>query len=110
MSDSHFNPRFSPIAGHWRLLRRNLDEHLRRQWPRLEGGGVPDPRLGLGTADQARLLHALDFWWLYLVYAGFPPRPALLVAGALVLLAAVALGRALALAAAEARAESPATA
>ena len=24
MSDSHFNPRFSPIAGHWRMLVRNV--------------------------------------------------------------------------------------
>jgi hypothetical protein len=86
MSDSHFNPAFSPITGHWRMLRRNAREHLRGEAPRLEtvgesGGG----RVGVSEADQRRLLHALDFWWLYAQYAGVPAAP--LYAGLLLLLA-----------------------
>ncbi len=104
MSDSHFNPAFSPIAGHWRMLGRNLAEHLRGERPRLEGGGAADPRLGVGVADQERLLHALDVWWLYLLYAGFPALP-VLGAAALVLAGAVAaLARAHAALGAEIRA------
>ena len=61
----------------------------------------------MSPADQARLLHALDYWWLYLIYGGLPARPVLILAGILALFAAAALGRALALTAAEARAESP---
>jgi hypothetical protein len=72
MSDSHFNPAFSPIAGHWRMLLRNAGEHLRGEIPRLSGEGRADPRVGIGAGDQQRLLHALDFWWLYLIYAGIP--------------------------------------
>ncbi len=72
MSDSHFNPRFSPIVGHWRMLRRNLGEHLHGQAPRLTGEGAADPRVGIASADQDRLLHALDYWWLYMTYAGLP--------------------------------------
>jgi len=72
MSDSHFNPAFSPIRGHWRMLSRNLGEHLRGEIPRLAAGSEADPRLGIGAEDQARLLHALDFWWAYALYAGTP--------------------------------------
>jgi len=44
-----------------------------------------DPRLGIGEQDQAAMLHALDFWWLYAGYAGVPSLP--IVGVLLVLLA-----------------------
>src|SRR5207247_6119065 len=61
MSDSHFNPRFSPIAGHWRMLARNAAEHLRGAAPRLmiDGGGARDPRTGLSAEAERSLLHGL---------------------------------------------------
>jgi hypothetical protein len=92
MSDSHFNPGFSPIAGHWRMLARNVGEHLRGELPRLTGAGTPDARLGLGEADQAALLHGLDFWWAYALYAGTPAGKVLAAVLALVALALAALG------------------
>lgn len=104
MSDSHFNPAFSPMAGHWRMLARNLGEHARGEMPRLSGGGVADPRLGVGSADQERLLHAIDLWWLYLLYAGFPAVAVLGAAGVLLAAALWALARARAALAAEIRA------
>ncbi len=88
MSDSHFNPAFSPIGDHWRMLTRNAGEHLRGAAPRIAGGGEADARLGIGPDDQRRLLHALDFWWTYMAYAGVSSRA---IAAALsVLLAALA--------------------
>ena len=84
MHESHFEPRSSPILGHWRMLIRNAREHLDRKLPRLTGDGEADPRVGIGAADQDALLHALDFWWLYMLYAGLPPLP--VVAGLLLLL------------------------
>jgi len=97
MSDSHFNPAFAPVLGHWRLLARNTAEHLRGEMPRLglAGGATWEPaadssataatarganpaapsRVGVSAGDQARLLHALDFWWLYAAYAGLPAMP-----------------------------------
>ncbi len=104
MSDSHFNPRFSPIAGHWRMLGRNLDEHLHGAWPRISGTVAPGARLGLSPADQAALLHGLDFWWLYALYAGTPARPVLAGLALLAALAGIALARLLAAWRAEARA------
>jgi hypothetical protein len=87
MSDSHFNPRFAPIAGHWRMLLRNAGEHLRGEGPRLTGAGPVDPRLGVSESDQVQLLHALDVWWAYARYAGAPALP---VVAALALLLALA--------------------
>ena len=88
MSDSHFNPAFSPIAGHSRMLWRNGREHLAGRIPRLGAAGPRDPRLGLSEEDQRALLHGLDFWWLYLIYAGLPAAP---VWGALAALVALTL-------------------
>ena len=104
MSDSHFNPAFTPIAGHWRMLWRNGREHLAGRMPRLGGSGPPDPRLGISEADQRALLHALDLWWLYLIYAGFPRGPVWGALAALVVLTLWAAARARAAFRSEARA------
>jgi hypothetical protein len=77
MSDSHFNPRFTPIVGHWRMLVRNAGDHLNGVLPVIGSGGAPDPRLGISDEDQAALLGALDFWWCYARYAGLPAVPVL---------------------------------
>ncbi len=91
MSDSHFNPRFSPVAGSWRMLARNLGEHLHGAWPRLDVGGAPaDTRIGVSAADQRALLHGLDFWWCYLLYAGVGGSLPLLAAAGLLALASIA--------------------
>jgi hypothetical protein len=105
MSDSHFNPRFTPIVDHWRMLIRNGGEYLRGEGPALKVGGGAEPatagvepttisRIGVGAEDQDRLLHALDFWWAYLAYAGFAPWPPVLAAFLLAVLTAWAWGRA----------------
>jgi len=93
MSDSHFNPAFSPITEHWRMLIRNAGEHLRGRAPRLSGAGDADPRVGVSAEDQERLLRALDYWWLYTGYAGLPRLPVALALGALLGLLAWAIGR-----------------
>jgi hypothetical protein len=97
MESSHFNPRYSPIAGHWGMLLRNAGEHLRGEWPRLSGGAEERAaRTGLPREDEARLLHGLDFWWGYALYAGLPAWPVLAAALALAVAAAWAWARALA--------------
>ena len=93
MSDSHFNPAFSPIGGHWRMLIRNAGEHLAGRAPRLDLADPGTSRLGVDEADQARLLHALDFWWAYLTYAGFPAAAVAAAALPLLVLAGFAASR-----------------
>ncbi len=88
MEASHWNPRFTPIAGHWQMLGRNAAEHLRGEAPVLVQGGEADPRTGISADEQRTLLHAIDVWWLYAGYAGIPRVP--LAAAALALLAGAA--------------------
>ena len=100
MSDSHFNPRYSPVAGSWRMLWRNAGEHMSGQAPRLDmhadTTGTPaspnarDARTGLSAAEQRSLLHGLDFWWLYLGYAGVGGMAPLALAWLLAALAVLA--------------------
>ncbi len=102
MSASHFDPHHTPILEHWRMLTRNVNEHLHGDLPRLGGGGTPDPRLGITVEEQRALLHALDFWWLYARYAGIGVLPI----AALLLALLAALGFAAARARAAWRAEA----
>jgi hypothetical protein len=88
MEASHWNPRYTPIVGHWQMLSRNLAEHLRGEAPTLGQSGEVDPRTGLTAGEQQTLLRAIDLWWLYAGYAGLPR--AALGAAALVLLLAAA--------------------
>jgi len=83
MESSHWNPRFTPIAGHWRMLARNLGEHLRGEVPALGQKGDVDPRTGITPEEERTLLHAIDVWWLYAGYAGLPKLPLGLAALAL---------------------------
>jgi len=86
MESSHFNPRFTPIVVHWRMLAADVAEHARGGMPHIGAAGVADPRLGVSAADQQALVNAIDVWWLYARYAGLPAAP--LAAAALALLAA----------------------
>ncbi len=88
MRESHFEPRSSPILGHWRMLIRNTREHFDRKLPKLAVGADADPRVGIGAADQEAALHGIDFWWLYMLYAGLPPLA--VVAGLLLALVTAA--------------------
>src|SRR5262249_35686597 len=45
MNESHWNPYYTPIAGHWRMLARNLGEHL--------SGHVPRVSLTPASADSS---------------------------------------------------------
>jgi hypothetical protein len=75
MEASHWNPRFTPIAQHWRMLLRNAGEHVRGQQPSLMQTGDVDPRTGITHEGEQALLHAIDVWWLYAGYAGIPKLP-----------------------------------
>jgi hypothetical protein len=95
MEASHFNPRFSPIVVHWRMLADNAASHLRGDLPALGSSGPVDPRLGISASDQVALLRAIDVWWLYARYAGLPKVPLAAAALALTFAAVAAWGYAL---------------
>ena len=94
MEASHWDPRFTPIAGHWRMLLRNLGEHVRGDAPALGQKGGVDPRTGITPEEERTLLHAIDLWWLYAGYAGLPRLPLGVAALLLLVGAGVAWARA----------------
>ena len=110
MESSHFNPRFSPILGHWSMLKRNVGLHLSGDAPRLSAArpaptgpaDAPDARLGIDEADQKQLLNGLDFWWAYAAYAGWPFVPLASAAFAMAVVGITELWRAFRLARGEA--------
>jgi hypothetical protein len=108
LEDVHWVPDYSPIVGHWAMFRRNLGEHLRGAWPRValaESSG-PAQRIPLSADDQARMLHGLDFWFLYPLYVG-AAGPGLLLAPLALLSVAAALAAAAARAAARGERDVP---
>lgn len=95
MEASHFNPRYSPIVGHWQLLLDNAAAHFAGDAPVLGQGGAVDPRLGISPGDQQSLLRAIDVWWCYASYAGVPRPPLVLAVLALLVASFWAAARAL---------------
>lgn len=91
MEASHFNPRCTPIAVHWRMLAQDVAAHARGDWPKIGAAGAVDPRLGVSVTDQQALVGAIDVWWMYARYAGLPGLPLALAALALVFGAIAAL-------------------
>lgn len=91
MESSHFNPRYTPIVEHWRMLADDVVAHARGAWPRIGAAGTADPRLGVSVADQQALVDAIDVWWMYARYAGLPAAPLALAALALLAAAAAAV-------------------
>ncbi|HEV8480281.1 MAG TPA: hypothetical protein VGR66_05760 [Candidatus Eisenbacteria bacterium] len=81
MSESHWNPYHTPIVGHWRMLTRNLGEHLSGHVPRVslsaasaaDSTGTTTSRLGVPEEQAAALTHGFDLWPAYAIYAGVQP-------------------------------------
>ena len=52
-----------------------VDEHLSGDIPSLvPSSEASNQRIPLGLDEQQKLLHTLDYWFTYAIYAGFPPR------------------------------------
>jgi hypothetical protein len=98
MSDSHWNPYFSPIQEHWRMLARNAALHARGERPSVAlpaaGPGADLGRLGLEESQALGLTRGFDLWAAYAIYAGLPALPVLVMWLALCALAVLCWRRA----------------
>jgi hypothetical protein len=90
MGESHWNPYFSPIQEHWRMLARNAALHARGERPSvgLPAAGAEPGRLGLDESQAEGLTRGFDVWAAYAIYAGLPALPILVLWLALWALAA----------------------
>jgi len=66
---SHFIPNYSPVLGHWRMLVRNVPINFSDERPTFKIE-KPDERIPLSEEEKSNLLYTLDFWFMYLLYAG----------------------------------------
>ncbi len=91
MADTHFNPAFSPLSGHWRMAVDNLEQHLSGHHPHVTPQTYdPQARLPVDAEQAEQLLGGFDLWWCYLWYAGGPLALGLAAAAGLGLIAALA--------------------
>ena len=88
MHASHWEWHQSPILVSWKMLSRNVGEHVRGRAPEIGKQTDVDPRTGISNEESGVLTHAIDLWWLYAGYAGLPKVP-LGIAAILLLVAAV---------------------
>jgi hypothetical protein len=69
---SHFIPNYSPIVGHWRMVIRNIGEHLRGEQPLISvPGELQMKRIPVEADQQSKILHMLDYWFCYPTYVGY---------------------------------------
>jgi hypothetical protein len=66
---SHFIPNYSPVTGHWQLLLISAKKHWDGEMNDFRITGTAN-RLPLNKSDQTRLVYIIDFWFMYMYYAG----------------------------------------
>jgi len=72
---AHFIPNYSPVIGHWRMLSRNAIEHLEGNYPQFSViGQAADNRLPIADDEKSKLLHTIDFWFTYALYANISKK------------------------------------
>jgi hypothetical protein len=86
MEDVHFNPAFTPVVGHWRILARIAAG--KEGWDRISLSGPPvESRVPVGEEEAEAFRRGLDLWFIHFYRAGLPAglyvwAPFILVAGA----------------------------
>jgi len=71
---SHFNPYYTPILGHWRMMKRNFEEHIDGNFPKLQVAEKSEhQRIPIAEDEQKKLQHTFDYWFTYGLYLGFSP-------------------------------------
>jgi len=72
---AHFIPNYSPIIGHWRMFTRNFSEHLNGELPSLKiSNQAINDRLPFNQDEKLNLLHTIDYWFTYALYANVSPK------------------------------------
>jgi hypothetical protein len=90
LSKAHFIPNYSPIIGHWKMLSRNVGEHLDGNYPRFSiSPGIPDKRLPIVEEERSKLLHTIDFWFTYGLSANISGW--IIITGIILLIASILL-------------------
>jgi len=72
---SHFNPYYSPIVGHWRMMKKNCADHIEGKIPLITiAAETHQQRIPIAKEDLSKMQHTLDFWFTYGMYLGYSPN------------------------------------
>ncbi len=66
---SHFVPNYSPAIGHWELFFLSLEKHANGEIGILKIGNSEN-RIPLADSEHDKLIYLIDYWFMYLHYAG----------------------------------------
>ncbi|HNE82488.1 MAG TPA: hypothetical protein PLG25_01355 [bacterium] len=66
---SHFVPNYSPVVGHWELMGKAISKHWNGDIGVLSIRAT-DERIPLSDEDRSKVTYLIDYWFMYLYYAG----------------------------------------
>lgn len=64
---SRYEPSYSPVIGHWKLLGLSLEKHVSGDVGVLK---IDDAQKRIPVADDNVIMYLIDYWFMYMFYAG----------------------------------------
>ncbi len=64
---SRYIPSYSPVVGHWKLLGLSVQKHLDGEIGNLR---ITDSQQRIPISDPNAVINLIDYWFMYLYYAG----------------------------------------
>ncbi|KAB2878101.1 hypothetical protein F9K33_14455 [bacterium] len=65
---SRYVPEYSPVIGHWKLLFVSLEKHMSGEIGIIK---IDDAQKRIPIADAQKVIYLIDYWFMYMFYAGF---------------------------------------
>lgn len=75
---SRYEPAYSPVIGHWRLFGVSIQKHLNGEVGTIE---ITDSQKRIPLSDPKSVTYLIDYWFMYMFYAGMKPVWILLMMG-----------------------------
>lgn len=64
---SRYEPAYSPVIGHWKLLGVSVQKHLNGEIGKIE---ITDSQQRIPFSDPNTVIYLIDYWFMYMIYAG----------------------------------------
>lgn len=64
---SRYEPEYSPVIGHWKLLGVSLQKHMNGEIGKFN---IDDAHGRIPVSDSSLLVNIIDYWFMYMSYAG----------------------------------------
>lgn len=64
---SRYEPAYSPVIGHWKLLGVSIQKHLNGEIGKIE---ITGSQKRIPLSDPNSVTYLIDYWFMYMLYAG----------------------------------------